>query len=112
LRRGTIWTVVLETPERQVPFSRWARHVVIVAFAAANAYLALAIGSLALSPWDTRNRATDVLFFLTCGAYATAALALYPFILWRSGRRRVHATALIVAVVAGVAATAVVASMA
>jgi hypothetical protein len=112
LRRGTIGLVALKSPERQVPFSRWARHVVIVAFAAANAYLALAIGSLALSPWDTGNPAADVLFFLTCGVYATAALVLYPFILWRSGRRRVHATALIVAAVTGVVATAAVASMA
>lgn len=104
--------MTLNSPERHVHLTRWARHAVIVTFAAANGYLALAIGSLALSPWDTGNRAADVLFFLTCGVYATASLALYPFILWRSDRCRAHATAMIAAAVAGVIATAVVAFMA
>lgn len=108
MRRGTIWTVPRLRPENQSEVSRWARHAVIVGFAGANGYLALAIGSLALSPWATGNRVEEVLFFLACGVYATAALALYPFILWRSHRRRSHATAMIVAVVAGVVATAVV----
>lgn len=104
--------MTLNSPERQVDVTRWTRHAVIVTFAAANGYLALAIGSLALSPWDTGNRTADVLFFLMCGVYATASLALYPFILWRSERCRAHAAAMIVAVVAGVIATAAVAFMA
>jgi len=101
----------MNSDERGTHFSRWARHAVVVAFATANSYVALAIGTLALSPWGSENAATNLLFFLTCALYATAALALYPFILWRSDRRRSHATAIIVAVVAGVVAAIVAASM-
>lgn len=75
-----MWSVALRPPGRPDEFSRWAKPAIIVAFAATNGYVALAIGSLALSPWADGNGAAEVLFFLVCGVYATGALALYPYV--------------------------------
>lgn len=91
---------------------RWARHAAIITFSAGTGYVALAIGSLALSPWGSGRTAGGCLFFMASAAFAAAAVALYPYILWKSSGRRSHAAAALASVVAVVAVAAMVAATA
>lgn len=79
--------------------------VVVTAASAAAAWVVLAVGSLALSPWGPRNRASALLFFAGSAAVAALVLAAYPWGRWLTSRRPVH-LALAVGAVLAVAAAA------
>lgn len=74
--------------------------VAVTAASAAAAWVVLAVGSLALSPWGPRNRASALLFFAGSAAVAAVVLAAYPGVRWLTGRRPVHLALAVGAVLA------------
>lgn len=79
---------------------RRSTPVAITAASAAVAWVVLAVGSLALSPWGPRNRASALLFFAGSAALAALLLAAYPWGRWLTGRRPVDLAVAVGAVLA------------